>query len=182
VQTLEPITNKLARAQLKLLHTAETIPEQLWRTAPQEGAWCGAEVIAHVIGVERAVICAADRIVRKQPKHIPLLKRFHVPCVLAEIRIVRLKTPVPIDTQLLREKESMFAEMREVRGRTLAFIGETSARDLRVYRWQHPFLGYLNAYEWFYLLASHQIRHEKQMREIAARLRRMPAAVPRPQK
>jgi hypothetical protein len=128
------------------------------------------------MGVERTVIGAAERIVRKQPKHIPLLKRFHVPCVLAEIRVVRLKTPIPIDTQLLREKEAMLAEMREVRGRTLAFIDETRARDLRVYRWQHPFFGYLNAYEWFSLLASHQIRHKKQMQEIAADLRRRPAA------
>jgi hypothetical protein len=44
---------------------------------------------------------------------------------------------------------------------------ETRGRDLSVYSWRHPFLGYLNAYEWFSFLGSHQIRHEKQMREIA---------------
>jgi hypothetical protein len=75
-----------------------------------------------------------------------------------------------VDPQLLREKETMFAEVREVRGRTLALIEETSNRDLKAYRWRHPFLGSLNAYEWFSFLASHQIRHEKQMREIAANL------------
>jgi len=49
-------------------------------------------------------------------------------------------------------------------------IKETTNRDLSVYRWRHPFLGSLNAYEWFSFLGSHQIRHEKQMREIAANL------------
>jgi len=36
-----------------------------------------------------------------------------------------MKTPIPIDPELLREKEIMFAELREVRGRTLALIEET---------------------------------------------------------
>jgi hypothetical protein len=174
--SLRPIFEKLGRAQQRMLRAADTIPEELWRTSPREGAWSGAEVIAHVMTIERTVIGAADRILQKHPRRIPLLKRFHLPFLLAEIRIVRLKTPIPVDTALVRGKESMLAEMREVRGRTLAFIEETKTRDLHAYRWRHPFLGSLNAYEWFSLLASHQIRHEKQMLEIAAELRRTPAA------
>jgi hypothetical protein len=118
--------------------------------------------------VERTVVGVAARILQKQPKPIPRLKRFHLPFILAEVRLVRMKSPIPIDPQLLREKELMLAELREVRGRTLGLIEETMSRDLRAYRWWHPFLGSLNAYEWFSFLASHQIRHEKQMREISA--------------
>jgi hypothetical protein len=84
--------------------------------------------------------------------------------------MVRLKTPIPVDPQLLCGKEAMLAELREVRRHTLALIEETKDRDLNAYRWQHPFMGSLNAYEWFLLLGSHQIRHEKQMREIAQSL------------
>jgi hypothetical protein len=64
----------------------------------------------------------------------------------------------------------MLVELREVRKGTLALLEETRNRDLSAYRWRHPFLGSLNAYEWFSFLGSHQIRHEKQMREIAASL------------
>jgi hypothetical protein len=103
------------------------------------------------------------------------MKRFHLPLLIGEIRVVRLKSPIPLDTTLVRPKESMLAEMREVRGRTLAFIDDTKTRDLRAYCWKHPFFGSLNTYEWFSLLASHQIRHEKQMREIANTLRLAPA-------
>jgi len=54
--------------------------------------------------------------------------------------------------------------------RTLAFIEETRDRDLSKYSMPHPFLGTLNAYEWLQFIASHEIRHTKQMREIAGTL------------
>ena len=165
---LEPILEKLARAHNRLLRAADAVPADSWKISPREGAWSAAELIAHVMTVERTVVGVAARILKKQPKPISLVKRFHLPFILAEVRLVRMKSPIPIDPQLLREKEVMLAELREVRGRTLALIDETKSRNLRAYRWRHPFLGSLNAYEWFLFLASHQIRHEKQMREIAA--------------
>ena len=168
--SLEPILEKLGRAQRELLRAADVVPTDLWKIPPKEGAWSAAEVLAHVMSIERTIIGAAERIFKKQPRQTPLLKRFRLPFALAEFRIVRMKTPIAVDPQLLREKEAMFAELREVRGRTLALIEETRNRDLGVYRWRHPLLGSLNGYEWFLFLAAHQIRHEKQMREIAASL------------
>jgi hypothetical protein len=170
--SLDPILEKLAEAQDRLLRATDAIPAELWKTSPREGAWSAAEVIAHVMTIERTVAVVADKIFKKQPKQTPLLKRFRLPLAFAEIRLVRLKTPIPVDPQLLREKELMLVELQEVRGRTLALIEKNKSRDLRVYRWRHPFLGSLNAYQWFMLLGSHQIRHEKQVREIAVHLRR----------
>ena len=84
--------------------------------------------------------------------------------------MIRLKTPIPIEAEMVRGKEEMLAELREVRERTLAFIEETSGRDLSKYTMRHPFLGTLNTYEWFQLIASHEVRHTKQMNEIATSL------------
>jgi hypothetical protein len=170
VPQLQPILEKLDRAQHKLLRAADAVPADLWKTCPREGTWSAAELIAHVMMVERTVVGAAERILKKQPKHIPVWKRFRLPFAVAEIRLFRMKTPIPLDSQLLREKDAMLAGLREVRERTLDLIAETINRDLSVYRWRHPFLGSLNAYQWFSFLGSHQIRHEKQMREIAAAL------------
>jgi hypothetical protein len=97
-------------------------------------------------------------------------KRFHFPMWLVESRIIRRKSPIPLDPSLLNAKEEMLGELRAARERTLAFLVETSKRDLSAYCWPHPFLGMLNGYEWFEMIASHEIRHTKQMREIAARL------------
>lgn len=170
--SIEPILGTLDRAQQILLRATDAIPADIWQTSPRQGVWSAAELIAHIMTVERAVVETVDRILKKQPKHIPLLKRFRLPFALAlvEMRLLRMKTPIPVDPQLLHEREAMLAELREVRVRTLALMEETRNRDLSLYRWRHPFLGSLNAYEWFSFLGSHQIRHEKQMREIAASL------------
>jgi DinB superfamily len=170
VPRLGAIFEKLACAEARLLRAADAIPPELWNICPREGCWSAAAVIAHVTTIERVIVAAATRIFRKQPKPVPILKRVHLPFAFVERRMVRLKTPIPVDPQLLRGKEVMLGELREVRRHTLALIEETKDRDLSAYRWQHPFLGSLNAYQWFLLLGSHQIRHEKQMREIEANL------------
>lgn len=164
------ILDKLARAQASLLRAADAIPAELWNRRPTESGWSAAEVMAHVMTVEGVVVAAANRIFRKEPKPIPMLKRFRLPFAFVERRLLRLKTPIPIDPRLLCAKEAALAELCEVRWHTLALIERTRDRDLSAYRWRHPFLGSLNGYEWFWLLGSHQIRHEKQMREIAKNL------------
>ncbi len=120
--------------------------------------------------VERAIIGGADRITQKIPKPIPFLKRFHFPLWLVESRVIRRKSPIPLDPGLVSTKEQMLGELRAARERPLAFLEETCKRDLSAYRWPHAFLGMLNVYEWFEMIASHPVRHTKQMREIAARL------------
>ena len=87
---------------------------------------------------------------------------------LVESRLVKRKSPVALqpEAELLACKETMLAELRGVRERTLSFLLETHGRDCSVYCWRHPFLGTLNFFEWFTLVAAHQIRHTKQMVEI----------------
>jgi hypothetical protein len=90
--------------------------------------------------------------------------------MMVEARVIRLKTPKSLGVQTIREKEEMLAELRGVRERTLAFIEETRDRDLSAYSMPHQFLGTLKAYEWLQFIASHELRHTKQMREIAGTL------------
>ena len=167
---LASILAKLARAQGRLLRTADRIPSERWKASAGNGAWSAAEIVAHLIMVERAIIANADRIVKKTPKRIAILKRLHLPMALVEARLIRRKTPIPLDPELVREKETMLAGLRGVRERTLAFMDETKGRDLSAYRWPHPFLGSLNIYGWFQMIASHELRHEKQMRKIVTHL------------
>jgi hypothetical protein len=170
VTKLEPILEKLAIAHRRLLRTADSVPADQWLTSPGKDAWSAAELVAHLMMVERRVVGTADRLLQKTPRHFSLLRRFHLPMALVEARVIRRKSPVPLDPELVREKETMLAELREVRERTLAFIEETRGRDLSVYCWRHPFLGNLNTYTWFRMIAAHEVRHEKQMQEIAAQL------------
>jgi uncharacterized damage-inducible protein DinB len=168
--SLNKILENLSRAQQDLLLAADSVPADQWETQPDEGRWSAGELVGHLITVERAVIRGADKMLQKPPKQVPFYKRIHVPMAIVEARMIRLKTPIATDTQIVREKEEMLAELRQVRERTLAFIEETKGRDLKEYSMPHAFLGTLNTYEWFQLIASHEVRHTKQMYEIAGAL------------
>jgi len=141
-----------------------------WKTRPAEGRWSAGELIAHLSAIERAILGRADRLLQKPPKKVPFYRRFHVPMMIVENRVVRRKAPEALEPHAIGEKEEMLAELRGVRERTLAFIEETRDRDLSKYNMPHPFLGNLNAYGWLQFIASHEIRHAKQMREIAESL------------
>jgi len=152
------------------MRAADAVPAGQWKTRPAEGRWSAGELVSHLSAIERAILSRTDRLVQKPPKSVPFFKRFHVPMMIVEARVIRRKAPIPLEPQMVGEKEEMLAELRGVRERTLAFIEETRGRDLSKYTMGHPFLGTLNAYEWLQFIASHEIRHMKQMREIAGTL------------
>jgi uncharacterized damage-inducible protein DinB len=164
------ITENLGRAQSELLRAADAVPAEQWKTRPAEGRWSAGEVICHLSAVERAVLGRADKLLQEPPNPAPFYKRFHVPMMFVEARVIRRKAPTPLEPRAVREKEEMLAELRHVRERTLAFIEETMEHDLSKYCMAHAFLGTLNAYEWLQFIASHEVRHTKQMREIAGSL------------
>jgi DinB superfamily len=146
---------------------ADAVSADVWKTSPNVGAWSAPELVAHLIVAERHILGTADKIRQKPAVAAPLYKRLHFPLALVEARLNRRKTPIPLRLELVREKEAMLGELREVRSLTLGFLRQTGGRDLSAYGWRHPFLGRLNFYEWFEFIGAHQIRHRKQMQEIA---------------
>src|SRR3979411_3076298 len=105
VPSLATIVENLARAQRELLRAAEAVPEDQWKTRP-------AERRGHLSAVDRAIRSRADKLLQKPPKSLPFFKRFHVPMMVVEARVIRLKTPKWLDVQTIREKEEMLAELR----------------------------------------------------------------------
>ena len=170
MRSLEPILEKLTLSQTAFFRAADTVSAAQWSCKPRKDEWSAGELVAHLVMVERAVVGGADRISQKIPRPIPFFKRAHFPLWLVESRIIRRRSPIPLDSSLIGSKEEMLAELRAARERTLAFLDETKERDLSVYRWPHVFLGMLNIYEWFEMIAAHQQRHTKQMKEIASHL------------
>ncbi len=168
--SIETIIGKLALAQTGFLRAADAVGADLWKTSPEIGAWSAAELVAHLTMAERHILGTADRMTQKPALAAPLYKRLHLPLAIVEARLIRRKTPIPVRPELVREKEAMLGELGEVRGRTLAFLNETRNRDLSAYGWRHPFLGRLDFYEWFEFIGAHEIRHTKQMQEIAGNL------------
>lgn len=127
-------------------------------------------MVAHVVMVERAVVRTAQTIIEKPAREVRFWKRVHLPVWLAQMRLMRLKTPIAVDPAMITDKEKMLGEVRWTRAWSLDFLAQTQNRDLSAYGWPHMFLGRLNLYEWFGLIAAHQLRHTKQIREICKRL------------
>jgi hypothetical protein len=169
---LQPIREKLIRAQSVFFRAADTIPTQKWGDSPGADEWSAAQLVAHLVVVERGVVTRVDQLTQRSPIPVPFPKRMHLRLWLVEARVIRRKSPVALDESLLAEKKAMLAGLRGARERTLAFIADTERRDLSDYCWRHPFLGMLNVYEWMEMIAAHQLRHTKQIREIEAKLSR----------
>lgn len=169
--SLQTITENLARAEIQFLAAADAVPADQWRTCPAEGRWSAGELVCHVIQVETSIIKNAGKVLQRPPQPRPLSKRFHLPMALVESRLIPIKTPIPLDPSLVGEKDEMLTQLREVRQQTRVFMEEkTQGKDLRKYHMPHPFLGTFHLYEWLQVIASHQVRHAKQMKEIAAAL------------
>ena len=164
---ITPIIEKLNAVRAELESTGTAIPAEFWGKPPRPGAWSAAEVMAHLTMVERKITEGAARLVRSAPPPVPLWKRLHIPARLAEWRGFRAKTPLPLDRNLLADKEVTLARLAELRRGTLALLEEHRGRELSAYRWKHPFFGSLNYYSWFRMIAHHEARHTKQLREIA---------------
>ena len=161
-----PIIDRLGRARAALQATAEAVPAELWRKPPRPGAWSAADVIAHLTMVEEAITNGAAKVVGNTPRHVPFFKRLHLPVRLARWRWLRAKTPIPLNSELIADKEEMLGRLAALRQRTLDFLLEHRTLDLSAYRWPHPFFGSLHVYDWFKLIAHHEARHTQQIREI----------------
>jgi len=164
--------HKLGAAQAGFLHAADSVTGTDWQRRPAPSAWSAAELVAHLCQVERGILGYADRVIRKPALPVSFFGRLHLPMALVESRMVRRKAPASVQPERsnLSEKETMIAELRGIRERTLAFLEETHQRNLSRYCWRHPFLGALNFYQWFSFVPAYRFRHTKQMWEITKNL------------
>jgi hypothetical protein len=164
---IETIIGQLNRARAGLEAAAEALPAARWQEAPRSGAWSAAEVIAHLTMVEERITGGASKLVQGGAPQVSLWRRLHLPPQLAEWRGFRAKTPIPLDRDLLGEKGAMLERLAAARQRTMELLQRNRERNLRAYRWRHPFFGSLNYYQWFRMIAHHEVRHTRQLREIA---------------
>ena len=150
----------------ELLAVVESVPPEKWRQQPPQGGWSCGEVIAHLTQTETAIQNGMKRVFSAEPRSIPFLKRWHIPPFVQQWRIARARTPIPLDPELIAEKDEMLSAFRALREETLKILGDNRARDLRRWRFPHPFFGMLDGYTWFKSIGYHEVRHTKQLRGI----------------
>jgi uncharacterized damage-inducible protein DinB len=167
IRNLEPIYSLLASTRSRFISTVDAFPTERWRESPADEVWSAAEVVTHTMQVEESILAASKRALAAGPKPIPFLKRFHPPMALASLRRKKFKSPIRLDERRIPEKNQYQERITETRKATLDFIASTADKNLSVYSFPHPAFGPLNLYSWFRLIAYHEIRHAKQIREVA---------------
>jgi len=170
MRNIEPLVEKLSQVRSDLLAVVERVPAERWRDKPAPEKWSAAEVIAHLTQVEAAIADGVEKLLRMEPQPIPFWKRLHIPPRLSEWRWPRARTPLALDASLLADKRTMLAQFAASRERTLKILEANRDKDLRRWRFPHPFFGSLNGYTWFQNIYHHEIRHTKQLREIVESL------------
>jgi hypothetical protein len=166
VQNLEPILDLLQTSRHKFVASANGVPKEAWRKSPGAERWSAAEVVAHVGMVEQAIITRAKKVLQAPANPVPLLKRLHVPLALVAWRGAKRKSPIPLDSSLVTNRAEALSQLDAAREGTLGFIESTRDQDLGLYRFPHPVLGSLNIYDWFRMIAYHDLRHAQQIREV----------------
>jgi hypothetical protein len=170
VKNLEPILELLQTSRYKFIAVANEVPAKLWHNSPGAKRWSAAEVAAHVGMVEQTIITRATKLLEAPPKPTPVLERLHMPVALAVWRGAKRKSPISLDRSLVTDRAETLSRLALMRDGTLGFIESTRDQDLRSYRFPHPFMGSLNIYDWFRLIAYHDLRHAQQIREVVETL------------
>jgi len=164
---LEPIYSLLSSTRSRFIATVDGFPADRWRESPADEVWSAAEVVTHTMQVEESIVAASKRALVAGPKPIPFLKRFHPPMAMASLRRRKFKTPIRLDERRIPEKSEYVERITATRKATLDFIASVADKNLSDYSFPHPAFGPLNLYSWFRLIAYHEIRHAKQIREVA---------------
>ncbi len=167
MKNLEPILSLLSDTRTQFIAIVDKFPTERWRESPGNGAWSAGEIVAHTMQVEESIIASARKTVKKPPYPVPFLKRFHIPLALATTRARKFKSPIPIDANRIPDPPDYAAAVTACRRRTLDFIEENRSRDLKPWTFPHPAFGPLSIYDWYRLIAYHELRHAKQIREVA---------------
>ncbi len=162
----------LERKRALLLAEVSRVSAGDFGRRPAEGSWSVAEILVHLVQVESAVLAGANRAVQRGPARVAWSKHLHVPLRLAAWRVRKVKSPIPLDSRLMGEGEALLARLGASRQQLLRFLEEIEERDFRQYGFEHPFFGYLNLREWFSVVAWHEVRHARQIRETAVSLGR----------
>jgi hypothetical protein len=166
MKNLDPILAHLERSHAEYNTVAQTVPDERWREAPESGGWSAGEVTAHVMMAEEAMAGGMRLLLEKPIVPTPFLKRFHIPLPVSTWRVKKVKSPIPLDANLVCEKNLALEKLGATRSETMKILESTRGRDCSHYRYPHPFLGCLNVYEWFRMIGYHDLRHAKQVREI----------------
>ena len=164
-------------ARTELIATVDAVPETLREARPSEDAWSVAEILEHLMRVEKSV---AKLIAMKAAELQSQGEPSREAAELAALDVARfagmpnreLKRAAPERT--LPRGELSAAEaldgLTQSHQQLLAQLHAADGLALSTASHPHPLLGMLDMYEWVWANGAHELRHAAQIREVAEQL------------
>ncbi len=137
---------------------------------PSAEVWSIANNVEHLALVEKSLRKAVDFGLTQTPSEEEIAAHTNSNNFVKKAigtRGTAIKAPERVAPTLstnIGDSLTLFLERRE---ENIIFVAETGA-DLHAHYWRHPFLGLLDAYQVFIMLAAHLERHIAQIEEIRA--------------
>lgn len=161
---------RLDAVHQQLASTVSAVDPALLSQRPAENEWSITEVVEHLCLVEGAVMGYVKSKLHEPPVQVSFLKKF-LPMRIVSLRVKRLQAPkivqpsqnLPSMDELLKKYDTIRADTKEV------CIKEGRER-LSGVCFKHPYFGDMDGAATVSMIAYHEQRHLKQIREILRKL------------
>jgi hypothetical protein len=166
---MKRVLNRLDSVHQKLSTTVAAIDPKLFPKRPSENEWSVAEVIQHLCLVEARVLSGLELGLHAPPARVSLLKKL-IPAGIVSVRFPRVKAPKAVEPLNSLPKEESLSGFNDLRARLKDFCLEHGRKQLNQTCLRHPFFGDINGVTAVSMIAFHEQRHYKQIREILKKL------------
>ena len=152
---------------------AASIPPEQRNARPSENEWSAAELIEHVMVVEKFSQRVIERMLTEgTPDESRRGKGAHKDRLILDAtpaRTARVQAPPGFHPEhRWADFDELLREFDATRDRTIE-LARTAQKDLRVYFAAHPFFKDLDGYQWLLLMGAHTERHVRQAEESLAK-------------
>jgi hypothetical protein len=165
---LEEIAIFIGETRADLLGTLASFDKSLARAKADKDSWSVAEIIEHLGKVERLINIALMKIKRDARDVAESeVHKASISGILLEIeydQIMQLAAFPNSEPGNDVDLEDAIETLRKIREKTNEYFREGGRRAYHSYSFDHPYLGKLSFYEWFYFIGKHEEAHAKQLK------------------
>ena len=154
----------------RLGNTVNAVDPALLSRRPAENEWSVAEVIEHLCLVEGAVMGYLESKLEKPPDKVGFLAKLK-PMRIVSLRFKRLQAPERVrPSENLPPMAELLEKYDQLREKTKKICSEAGQARLGQIRFKHPYFGDMDGAAAVSMVAFHEQRHLKQIREILKKL------------
>jgi hypothetical protein len=162
---------RLDTIHLKLSNTIDAVDPTLFQQRPAENEWSVGEVVHHLCLVEERVHSELKKALHRPPVKIGLLKKL-LPMRIVALRLSRVQAPKAVEPVNPPDKEESIRIYNEARAQLKQFCTTHGRSALKKTSVRHPVFGDIDGVAAIDMVAYHELRHYKQIREILKKLSR----------